>query len=84
MLLSILRLIFGWREIFVTTDQSHYYRVKDILSSHGIKSTTAIENPYKRLLANSRMTSGISYNTYYIYVKKDYLEQGKFLIYQTK
>ncbi|MBF4691529.1 hypothetical protein [Fusibacter ferrireducens] len=77
---ELLNLLFGWKEVLVTTDEQKYYQIKDVLRANHIKSQTSIvdnqlndRNRGTFLVANSQ-------RMYYIYVKKENYEEAVHLM----
>lgn len=77
---QLLNLLFGWKEILVTTDEQKYYQIKDKLRANNIKNQTSIVD--NQLNDRNRATFLVrnSQKMYYIYVKKENYDKAVHLV----
>lgn len=73
--------MFGWREAYTTLSMNDFAKARDGLSPHGIRFRVK----YKNMLGSGQRTDTLGVNTkyaiqYYIFVKKDDLEQAQNII----
>ncbi len=77
---AMLKIVFGWREIFVSTDSRRYHIMKKKLSENGIKHLSEVNNPADSGSRRSLAVRDMSMNTYYIYVKANDVEKAKHIM----
>lgn len=67
----------GWREVLITNDEEHYFKVIELLKEAGLQYYVKV----KAMFRNNRRGGIIGLNpqymySYQIYVKKNHLEQA--------
>ncbi len=77
---ALLKVLFGWREIFVTMDSQAYHQIKGKLTQSGIKHLTEINNPSNGSSHRSLAVRDFNLNTYYLYVKANDVEKARSVI----
>ncbi len=77
---DLLNMLFGWKEILVTTDEQKYYQIKDKLRANHIKNQTSISDNH--LNDRNRATFLVTNNQrmHYIYVKKENYDKAVHLV----
>lgn len=77
----MLSYFFGWREVLITNDMQHYFKVIELLREAGLKYHVKARNMFHngRRGGSMGLTSQYMYS-YQIYVKKPHLEQAYSII----
>ena len=76
---EIFNILFGWKELTLTNDESKYYLIRNILTENNILNKSSIKNESLRSGHRCTLPGSKQNSMYYIYVKKmDYEKGGKY------
>ncbi|MDK2867280.1 MAG: hypothetical protein PWP51_514 [Clostridiales bacterium] len=82
MMNTLLNLLFGWKELAVTTNEQVYYKIKDQLAANHIKHQTNIVDPQSMNGKRGTQLGHHHQKMYYIYVKKAAYDAAVHFIHQ--
>ncbi|MBS7528078.1 hypothetical protein KHM83_15435 [Fusibacter paucivorans] len=71
MMNTLLNLLYGWKELTVTTNEQVYYKIKDQLAANHLKYQTNIVDQQSINRKRGTLLGNHHQKMYYIYVKKN-------------